>query len=250
MTTRSSTAPDPIDIHTAVELLLANLPPEPWAPWPGGWPDEIERAVLDAVFSVRARYGRPRTDGQPPTGVHRVLDNWSAHRGASPGAEPTPPLDDLEHLAAYRDRGEDLAALLENRSTIRGRLKAAIAADVAVRFLEGDPPVRHAADWPVDTGVSYEALKQCWTGTPGLGPVTWSYVCMLLGRPDVKADTMIRRYLHHRLGLPRRPTAEEARVVVLRAAERHGCSPLDLDHAIWAAERALPQRETELEREA
>ncbi len=33
--------------------------------WPGGWPDEIDAALIDAVFSVRAHYGS-REAGRKP----------------------------------------------------------------------------------------------------------------------------------------------------------------------------------------
>lgn len=41
--------------------------------WPGGWPGQIEAALLDAVFSIRARYG------SPTTGVRAVVSRWREH---------------------------------------------------------------------------------------------------------------------------------------------------------------------------
>lgn len=42
--------------------------------WPGGWPVEIEAALVDAVFSVRARYGRRELG--IATGVYGVVQRW------------------------------------------------------------------------------------------------------------------------------------------------------------------------------
>lgn len=47
--------------------------------WPGGWPDEIEAALIDAVFSVRARYG----SRERKTGVFGAVTRWRDHRAAS-----------------------------------------------------------------------------------------------------------------------------------------------------------------------
>ena len=37
--------------------------PEHWAQWPGGWPDDIESALVDAVFSERSVYQSGRGRG-------------------------------------------------------------------------------------------------------------------------------------------------------------------------------------------
>lgn len=34
--------------------------PATWAEWPGGWPGEIEVALIDAVFSIQSRYSGVR----------------------------------------------------------------------------------------------------------------------------------------------------------------------------------------------
>lgn len=53
--------------------------------WPGGWQGEIEAALLDAVFSIRARYGGPHS------GVRAVVSRWRAPRDCQ--------ADDLKVLA-------------------------------------------------------------------------------------------------------------------------------------------------------
>ena len=218
------------------ELLIERLPPEPWAPWPGGWPDQIELAVLDAVFSIRARYGKRKEEGKAATGVHRVLDNWRTHRATS---DP----DDLNALARFADVPGELVGILRSNSKTAGQPKAEVAAEVAYRFTSGDGlRVRHAAQSP-GAGEDQQYLRNRWVSTRGLGPVTWSYLCMLLGHPDVKADVMITRYLHRELNLSRAPTPEEARMIVTEAAKRLEMSSLDLDHAIWSFERTAAHRQ-------
>lgn len=76
--------------------------------WPGGWPDQIESALLDAVFSIQARYGGP------DSGVRAVVKRWREWRGT--------PADDLRELA--RQDPEALADIVKNRAKVSGRLKA------------------------------------------------------------------------------------------------------------------------------
>lgn len=68
--------------------------------WPGGWPGEIEAALIDAVLSIHARYG------QPSTGVRGAVARYRQACGEEP-------LDDLARLATYPP--PNLADLLENR---------------------------------------------------------------------------------------------------------------------------------------
>jgi hypothetical protein len=220
-------------VAAEAQKLKDNLPPQPWASWPGGWPNQIELAVLDAVFSIRARYGKAATETKGATGVRRVLDNWRLHRH---GTE----LDDLQALADFKNKPDELAKILDSQSKTAGRLKAGVAAEVAHRFIAGDfIQVRTAAQFP-DAGEQQQKLRELWVTTPGLGPVTWSYLCMLLGHPDVKADIMITRYLQRVLELHRPPSSKEARKIVKQAAREltdPKVSATDLDHAIWAFER-------------
>lgn len=228
----STQLPEPNDLDSAAQKLIGDLPPEPWASWPGGWPDQIELAVLDAVFSIRARFGKRAEDGRAATGVHRVLGNWRSHQKGSD-------LDDLEALAEFHGRPGRLAQVLKNDAKTSGRPKAEVAAEVAHSFISGEGlTVRHANQFP-DAGEDQKELRKRWVGTHGLGPVTWSYLCMLLGHPDVKADVMIRRYLQRVLGLGQPPSPKEAREIVTLAAKGLGkpeITATDLDHAIWSYE--------------
>lgn len=75
------------------------------------------------------------------------------------------------------------------------------------------------------------AHRRSYTSVKGLGEITWSYFCMLLGHQDVKADTWIQRFVHESLG---RPTdGKEAQSLVREAATLLHVDARDLGHAIW-----------------
>ncbi len=186
--------------------------PTPWPEWRGGWPGEIEAALIDAVLSIRARYG---SDG---TGVRAAIRRW---RDANPDR---PRLDDLGELA--RMDHDRLALLLDNRQVLSGGLPKPDAIKAAVEALTG-VGVRHAHD----VGPLVSAQQAAHTGVRGLGPVSWEYFLMLLGHPGVKADTWIRRFVADAIG--RGSEASEAGSLVKAAAAALGVDPTALDHAIW-----------------
>ncbi len=202
------------EVAKVVARIRADVPPDSWTPWPGGYPGEIEAAVIDSVFSVRARYG------SPTTGVRAVVGRWREHRGGK--------LNDLRELARFADKGEGLAEILGNRQKISGGLKALAAARAAKALV--DISVVTAADVTGDA-----AEEAAWCSVSGLSYVTWSYVVMLLGGDGVKADTMIRRFVDR--AIERTSTAPEARDLVLAAAAKLKVKPTDLDHAIWSFQR-------------
>ena len=74
----------------------------------------------------------------------------------------------------------------------------------------------------------------------GSGPVTWSYFLMLLGRPDVKPDTWIVRFVEQALGRPVAPT--EAQDLLRDAAREMEVPASTLDHSVWSHIRAQAKR--------
>lgn len=78
--------------------------------------------------------------------------------------------------------------------------------------------------------------KEAYTKVHGLGAVTWEYFCMLLGTPGVKADTWIVAAVSRALG--RQVSPQEARQIVIGAAEALETNPTELDHALWTYERS------------
>lgn len=198
-----------------VDHISRELPQSSWPTWPGGWQGEIEAAVLDSVFSIRARYGT-RTSG-----VRGVVGRWRANRAQT--------LDDLAALADFGARPDDLAEIVDNRQVLSGGLTKAAGAAAAAAALVA-VGVRHASDV-----TDADAERVAWCSVHGLGEVTWSYVLMLLGVPGVKADVMVRRFVGRTIG--RYPSAAEARALVMAAAADLNVNPTDLDHAIWSWQR-------------
>jgi hypothetical protein len=210
-----------------------DLPVGTWEQWPGGWRNEIEAAVIDAVFSIRAVYGQPG-DCDSATGVRRVVACWRRYR------DPTA-LDDLNALVGF----DQWAATQERMGQrVAGRTKSEVVTDVARRLIGAG--CSHANE------VVPRSKKQrsAWIQTRGLGPVTWSYFTMLLGHADVKADTMLRRYTER--SLPGRHLSDEAiRELVTDVAHHLARTYPDalvridatsLDHAIWNYERSSSRR--------
>ena len=201
------------DISTLVEFVQAELPRDTWKPWPGGWPEQIEAALIDAVLSIAAQYGTPEN------GVRGAV---SRYRKAVGTDRP----NDLARLTAYDP--DELQAVLTDQK-VSGRTKASAIVEAAGNLLALG--VKTASDLdPHDP-----AQKRAYTCVHGLGPVTWEYFVMLLGKPGVKADRWILRFVSR--GLGRDLTPAEARSLLHEVADHLDATPTELDHAIWAYER-------------
>lgn len=178
---------------------------------PGGWPENIELALIDAVLSIRARYGVTAD-----TGVRGAIKRYQAESGRTGW-------DDLQILGDTDSTR--LSEVLANRQKTGGVLKAEAIVNGARRLTEAG--VRHSAD--IDRN-SYEQ-KSAYCGTRGLGLVTWSYFLMLLGTDGVKPDTLVTRFVSEAIGAHPGPNTVTA--LVTAAAERLEMSSSDLDHSIW-----------------
>ncbi len=218
-------------VVTAVEELLA----DGWRPYPGGYPGQIELALIDAVFSIRARYGQAADEatGREATGVRAVVDRWRKRDGA-----PTS-FDDLGVIASTDVT--EFTRLLQNRSVTSRQLKSEAVHQAADRLAQAG--IRTTADFRANLSVA----KREYTAVRGLGRVTFSYLGMLLGVPDVKSDVWITRFVGG--ALSREVGAEEARRLLHSVAEQLTGNEkglptgvTELDHAIWFA---MSQRQGE-----
>jgi hypothetical protein len=226
-TRRSTTVTAPVhpsgmtdedDTARLVAYIEAEIP-KPWTPWPGGRPGQAEAALIDAVLSIQATYGRTANGSRTATGVPRRIE---LYRAANPGA-----LDDLERLA--KEHPAALAELLDNQQMTGQRTKASAMVEAAGNLVAlGVCRAEH---------VDAENLDQAgaWTTVTGLGPVTWKYFTMLLGAPGVKADTWIIRFVSDAIG--RSVNAKTAERLVKAAAPHFQKTATELDHAIWAHAR-------------
>lgn len=217
---RHDGAMDDAALNRLVHAVIVDLP-QPFLEWPGGWPDQIEAALIDAVLSIRAKYG------QPHNGVRGAV---AQYRGAQEG-----PLNSLQRLAGYEDA--ELQALLGIKQETSGRSKASAIIEAA-RAL-GAQGVEQAADLDVSKH------KKAYVSVHGLGPVTWEYFTMLMGKPGVKADRWIIRWVSDAVGRSDdQLSSAETRALLVEAHEQLKVSMGDatpsltqLDHAIWSHAR-------------
>jgi hypothetical protein len=210
---------------SAVEWVKAAITeslPQPWAEWPGGWPNEVESALIDAVLSIRANYGSSSS-----TGVRGAVRRYRDDVGG--GA-----LNDLTRLAAYSP--DQLETVLKNQQKTSGVSKAQAIVEAAHALVSaGVTKAEH---------VSPEEHLSAYTRVHGLGKVTWEYFTMLLGHPGIKADTWITRWVSDAVGADRQLSSDHAHALLKRAAAELGIGAdsdlpnlTQLDHAIWNVAR-------------
>jgi hypothetical protein len=208
--TETSTRDVDQDLKGLLDGIDSRLP-KPFPEWPGGYPDQIEAALIDAVLSIRARYGKA------DTGVRAAVSRYKA----AVGDQAPNSLSRLADFDAVR-----LAEVLPNHQKTGAETKASAIVQAA-RTLS-DIGVETAADIaPKDP-----AHKATYVNVPGLGPVTWSYFTMLTGSHDVKPDTWLKRFVKLVLETPETDSEEYVRRLVNAAAAELDVDPRVLDHAI------------------
>ncbi|WAH97522.1 hypothetical protein [Arthrobacter sp. MMS18-M83] len=186
--------------------------PKPFPEWPGGYPDQVEAALIDAVLSIRARYGKA------DTGVRAAVSRYKDAVGDQ-APNSLPRLADFDAVK--------LAKVLHNHQMTGNETKAAAIVQAA-RALSGIG-VETAADTdPQDPG-----HRAAYVNVPGLGPVTWYYFTMLIGAHDIKPDTWVKRFVKLALEAPELDADEYVRRLVNAAAAELDVDPRVLDHAIW-----------------
>jgi hypothetical protein len=198
----------------------------------------LSLCVLDAVYSINARYG----------GVVRVCHRYADHvdlterllpaadiaRGVGAGQE--------EDIATFVDLGHRLGPdrlaneVLANRgrtSTRGGILKA----DDAIRYAEilTNAEIRRLDDVSdlLANPIALAAVEKVLRTVPGHGNgARLSYLWMLTGDDqNIKPDRMVLRWLASHLG--RAVSVPEARALLPQIANHLGCTPWELDNAIW-----------------
>lgn len=210
-------------VRSVVDLITSELAEElaTCEEKPFGY-DSLALAIVDAVYSLRARYA----------GVVNVIARYREARredGADPNADGVPEL-----RTALAERGA--AALFRNGGFAPGtsRRKDEVIASVAEKFDEAGIRTRDDFNARV-AGGGAEEVRALWTSEKGLGKISWHYLVMLMGNPDVKTDLWIHRFLDRALGAS--VSDEEARQLITEAAGRLGVATTALDHMIWTTEQ-------------
>ena len=216
------------DVTKVQDLVMSAVgPPPEWAKWGGGWPDDIEAALVDAVFSARTRYTTKNGKG-----VLALVRAWRA-KGDRASYDLTALANEIDAIGPTK-----WAKNFENSQHSPGRPATAPGgATKAAAVLEAAKAmaaigISSAADITDATVVN---AKRELMRVPGIGFATTNYFLMLLGRPGVKPDRMIHRFLETACGHSfNNADAEE---VVTTVADALDVPAHILDHAVWAYER-------------
>jgi hypothetical protein len=224
--TGDGVAPDP-RLTALLEDVERLGPPETW-PAPDGYPG-LALCVLDAVWSIGVRY----------EGVVNVVDRYRAlAAGQGRDADQDGPAELLTSAAAIGGP-EALAEALGNRqrtSTRSGILKAE-AVLLTARIL-ADAEVQSTAALLALSPRALEGLRADFVAVRGQGSgLSFDYLLMLAGRPGVKSDRMIRRFVARATGAESADavTVSDAQDLVTAAAAALGVDAHRLDSAIWTS---------------
>lgn len=198
----------------------------------------LSLCVLDAVYSINARYGS----------VVRVCHRYADHAGLADRLLPAADIGQVvgtrreESVAAFADSGRGVGPdrlageVLGNRgrtSTRGGILKA----DAAIRYAEilaaaGVQRLGDIAGLLANPGVLVE-VEGTLRAVPGHGRgARLSYLWMLAGDDQhIKPDRMVLRWMSKHLG--RDVGVQAACALLPQIADHLGRTPWELDHAIW-----------------
>lgn len=200
-----------------------------WFPWPDGWRCEICTALVDAIYSARARYktrcGR---------GIYPLVSKWRESHTVDQRDSLTALIDEIAQdgpqLWAERFGNSQHSPRRSGRRPESPWKSSAILEAAQILAAAG---VETSTD--VDPA-DHRNLEARLREVPGVGEATSTYFMMLLGIPGVKADVMIRRYVGRALGAAN-PTTTVAVGAVKTAADAMEVDLMDLEHTIWEVER-------------
>lgn len=225
--TSSEAAPPTVDAQVEAVVLAARAfgPPDGW-PTPDGY-GSLALCVLDAIWSIGVRYA----------GVTNVVARYRELVAARGGDADTHGPAELLAVATHYESFAALAAALGNRqrtSTRSGILKAeavTLGCQVLADLEIWDTTTLLELD---DFGLS--TLRKRFIAVPGQGSgLSFDYLLMLAGRPGVKGDRMVRRFVGRALGVDRDVRADEASALVTAAAAVLDVDAHRLDFVIWGA---------------
>ncbi len=204
-------------------------PPGEWW-WPGGWPGDIEAALVDAVFSARAVYRSKNGKG-----IYANVATWrdSRDRAAWSLEGLISEIDGLG-VDGWADHFRNHQHSPTRPASAPGGPSKAAAVREAAEALRNQG-INTAAD--IDLGTA-EVVQQVLRSIPGIGGTTASYFLMLLGAPGLKPDRMVHRFISDAAGHAFSNTRAEN--VIKAAAGQLNVQPHVLGHAIWRYESSRP----------
>ena len=215
------------DVDKMVQACTERLgPPSDWKPFPG-YPNSLALSVLDAIWSINARYVITRG----------VIERYVVRRRW----QGDPEEDGLPELLAFYEAMGGVDHFIDEVGT-RNRVSTQPG---AVR--KGDAVHRAAValhDLGIDTAAQFreadgstlgDQAKQAWLDIPGQGSgISWRYLRMLTGLPDVKPDRMVLRFVAGVLDVEESAVGLDQAVGLVEAtAQRFDIDPPALDHEIW-----------------
>ena len=212
-----------------------------WTPFEG-YPGSLALCVLDAIWSVSTRY--PITRG--------VIQRYRGQRRW----QGNPDEDGLPELLVFYGAVGGVDSFIDTVGT-RNRVstqpdamrkgEAVFLAATALHNLGVDTAEQFRS---ADGTLLGEQVREAWCSVPGQrSGVSWRYLRMLAGLPDVKPDRMVIRFLAAALHVDERSIdADRAVVLVQAAAEHFDVDQRALDHEIWeyqSGRRSGHDRESE-----
>lgn len=221
------------DVEKVLAFCRERLPaPASWSPFIG-YPDGLALAVIDAVWSTGTRYAI--TTG--------VLKRYTARRKQMGGDASR---DGLRDLLDFIERLGGVDAFVDQigtRNRVSTRPGAALKAEAvhqAATALRGLGVVSADEFRAAERTALAEHARDAWRTVPGQGSgISWRYLRMLVGLPDVKPDRMVVRFVASALGISEHALHRDlAARLVQEAAGRLKVDPRALDHAIWIFQRS------------
>lgn len=207
-----------------IDFIARELPQSAWPHWTDGWPREAEAAILDAAFSARAAYGTPTT------GVRAVITRWRHHR------QSDAPLDNLSALAAFAERGDELAVILGNRQRVPGNYSTkAEAAALGAASL-----VAVGCTGSADIG-NTDAHRAAIMSVPGFGARTFDMLLFLSGTLTPDSVELLTRFATEAAGSAEPLGGVEATSLLAAVAAELDVPATTLTHAAWRYQRTAEQ---------
>jgi len=198
-----------------------------WDPFVG-YPDSLALAVIDSIWSMISRYAITRG----------VIERYTRHRGSRRADAHRDGLRELLEVYQELDGADGFIDAIGTRnrvSTQRDAVRKGAAVFEAAQSLVA-LGLDSAEQFRAADGTEFgEQLKDTWLKVPGQSSgISWRYLRMLVGLPDVKPDRMIIRFVATALGIDEASmTPDEAGRLVTSAAQQFDVDVRVLDHEIW-----------------